>query len=66
MNDYMSIIEHANAGPLVRMLQAQVVLPRSEHFGAAAPGIAGLLGQVDPQLIRGAVAERASGQHTLH
>lgn len=65
MNDYMSIIEHANAGPLVRMLQAQPVLPRSEHYNAAAPGIAGLLGEVDQRLIEDAVAELAAGV-TLH
>ncbi|TFF51032.1 hypothetical protein C5609_15700 [Pseudomonas putida] len=45
---------------------APAVPPRCGHYNAAAPGIAGLLGQVDENLIRGAMAERASGHHTLH
>ncbi len=41
------------------------VPPRCGHYNAAAPGIAGLLGQVDENLIRDAMAEKAAGV-TLH
>ncbi|MFG0496406.1 hypothetical protein ACF8MH_03615 [Pseudomonas sp. YQ_13] len=66
MNTFMSALgyQFVNAGPLVRMLQAQPVLPRSEHYNAAAPGIAGLLGEVDQRLIEDAMAERPGA--TLH
>ncbi|WP_060494454.1 hypothetical protein [Pseudomonas sp. NBRC 111140] len=44
----------------------QHTVPVSEHYDSLATGICSLLGTVDPRLIQAALAERASGQHTLH
>lgn len=43
----------------------QETVPASPHYNACAPGIAGLLGQVDESLIQTAMAEKAAGV-TLH
>ncbi|MCI1022145.1 hypothetical protein HWD96_07865 [Pseudomonas putida] len=58
--------QRASEGPLCRMLRGEPAPPASQHYNAPAPGIAGLLGEVDQRLIDNAMAERASGQHTLH
>lgn len=66
MNTFIPTLgyQFVNAGPLVRMLQAQPVLPASPHYDSLATGLCALLGTVDPQLIRDAMAERPGA--TLH
>jgi len=59
-------LAHVGDGLLVRMMRAETPTPTDLHYNANAPGIAGLLGQVDERLIEDAMAERASGRHTLH
>jgi len=58
--------QRASEGPLCRMLRGEPALPDTPHYDSLATGLCALLGWVDDNLIRGAVAERASGQHTLH
>jgi hypothetical protein len=69
--DLLAQADHAGvdtANPLGYSFLASptTVLPRSEHYDSLGRGILALMGQVDPQLIDDAMAERASGQHTLH
>lgn len=56
--------QRASEGPLCRMLRGEPALPDIPHYNAAAPGIAGLLGEVDQRLIEDAMAERPGA--TLH
>ncbi|WP_409310455.1 hypothetical protein [Pseudomonas putida] len=58
--------QRASEGPLCRMLRGEPALPDAPHYDSLATGLCALLGWVDDNLIRGAMAERASGQHTLH
>jgi hypothetical protein len=65
--NYSSTLERLSEGPLCRMLRAEASLPTSPHYDSLArPSLAQWLGQVSEQLVLDAVAERASGQHTLH